>query len=167
MRLEALRRLPGRPKDNSTPLGPNFGMHSNQQVTNQVGDSKTQVQRYIRLTELIPELLDLVDERKIGLRPAVELSYLPREQQKSVYDQIIDRECMPSHAQTIRMRRLFEHDQLNDAAIKAIMKENKPNQVEKIHIPYHEIRKYIPKSVTYEKQENSLRRHLFSIKRIT
>ncbi len=151
MRLEALRRIPGRPKDNSTPLGPNFGIRSNQQVADQVGDSKTQIQRYIRLTELIPELQNLVDERKMALRPAVELSYLPREQQSSVYNQIIGCECMPSHAQTIRMRRLSEHGQLNDTAINTIMKEDKPNQVEKIHIPYNEIKKYIPKSITYEK----------------
>ena len=82
MRLEAMKRLPGRPtKDNSAPLGPNFGMRSNQQVAEEVGDSKTQVQRYIRLTNLIPPLLDLVDEGKIALRPAVELSYLYPEEQ--------------------------------------------------------------------------------------
>ncbi len=76
MRLEALRRLPGRHKANSDPVGPNYGLRSNQQIADQVGDSKTQVQRYIRLTELIPELRELVDEHKMAMRPAVELSYL-------------------------------------------------------------------------------------------
>ena len=78
MRLEALKRLPGRPEKNSSPLGTNFGLRSNQQVAEEVGDSKTQVARYIRLTELVPDLLDLVDEGKIALRPAVELSYLSK-----------------------------------------------------------------------------------------
>ena len=152
MRLEALKRQGKRTDLTCDPLGHKlYGIKSVSAVADNSPDSKTQIQRFIRLTELIPELLDLVDERKMALRPAVELSYLPREQQKSVYDQIVERECMPSHAQTIRMRKLSEHDQLNDAAIDVIMKEDKPNQVEKIHIPYHEIRKYIPKSITYEK----------------
>ena len=161
MRLEALRRLPGRPSNNSVPLGQDFGWRTTRAyIADNSPDSNTQIQRYIRLTELIPDLLDLVDERKMGLRPAVELSYLPKEQQESVYEQIINRDCMPSHAQTIRMRRLAEHNQLNDTAIKAIMKEDKPNQVERIHIPYQEIRKYIPKGVTYEKTGEFIKKAL-------
>lgn len=151
MRLEALKRLSGRPIKNSDPVGPNFGVRSNQLVANQVGDSKTQVQRYIRLTKQIPQLLDLVDENKIALRPAVELSYLTHDEQKTVYEQIMCRECTPSHAQTIRMRKLSEHGTLTIATINTIMRETKPNQVEKLHIPYSEIRQYIPRSVSYEK----------------
>ena len=122
MRLEALRRLPGRPKGNSDPVGPNYGLRSNQQVADQVGDSKTQVQRYIRLTELIPELRELVDERKMALRPAVELSYLMPKEQKVVYDETVRRDCMPSHAQAIRMRKMSAHNTLTDTTIDDIMK---------------------------------------------
>lgn len=161
MRLEAIKRQGKRTDLTCDPLGHKFeGVKSVSAVANNTTDSKTQVQRYIRLTELIPELLDLVDERKMALRPAVELSYLSKEQQESVYDQILDRECMPSHAQTIRMRRLSEHGQLNDTVISTIMKEDKPNQVEKIHIPYHEIRKYIPKGVSYEKTGEFIKKAL-------
>ena len=108
MRLEAMKRLPGRPSKNSGPVDPNFGERSNQQVADLVGDSVKQVQRYIRLTELIPDLLDLVDEGKIALRPAVELSYLSKDEQKMVFEQAQDCDCTPSHAQTIRMRKFSE-----------------------------------------------------------
>ena len=151
MRLEALKRLPGRPKGNSDPVGPNYGLRSNQQVADQVGDSKTQEQRYIRLTELIPELRELVDERKMALRPAVELSYLMPEEQKVVYDETVLRDCMPSHAQAIRMRKLSAHSILTNSAIDDIMKEEKPNQKEKIHIPYSEIKMFLPKGVSFDK----------------
>ncbi len=150
MRLEAIRRLPGRPLKNSAPLGPNFGEVSSKQVANEVGDSRTQVQRYIRLTELIPELLDLVDENQIALRPAVELSYLSKDEQRMVFEQILDCDCTPSHAQTIRMRKFSEEGKLSDAVIESIMQEEKPNQKEKIHIPFVQLRKYIPESVSYD-----------------
>ena len=160
MRLEALRRLPGRPKGNSDPSGPNYGLRSNQLVADQVGDSKTQVQRYIRLTELIPELRELVDERKMALRPAVELSYLKPEEQKVVYDETILRDCMPSHAQANRMRKLSVHDMLTDSTIDDIMKEEKPNQKEKIHIPYSEIRMFLPKGVSFDKTTDYIKQAL-------
>ena len=150
MRLEAIRRLPGRPLKNSAPVGPNFQEVSSKQVANEVGDSRTQVQRYIRLTELIPELLDLVDENQIALRPAVELSYLTCDEQKMVYEQILDCDCTPSHAQTIRMRKFSEEGRLNEAVIESIMQEEKPNQKEKIHIPLGQLRKYIPETVSYD-----------------
>ena len=150
MRLEAIRRLPGRPLKNSAPVGPNFGEVSSKQVADEVGDSRTQVQRYIRLTELIPELLDLVDENQIALRPAVELSYLTCDEQQMVYKQILDCDCTPSHAQAIRMRKFSEEGRLNDAVVETIMQEEKPNQKEKIHIPYVQLRKYIPESVSYD-----------------
>ena len=160
MRLEALRRLPGRPKGNSDPVGPNYGLRSNQQVANQVGDSKTQVQRFIRLTELIPELRELVDERKMALRPAVELSYLAPGEQKTVYEETILRDCMPSHAQAIRMRKISAHNTRTDTTIDDIMKEEKPNQKEKIHIPYSEIRMFLPKGLTVDKTNEYIKRAL-------
>ena len=154
MRLEALKRLPGRPEKNSSPLGTNFGLRSNQQVAEEVGDSKTQVARYIRLTELVPDLLDLVDEGKIALRPAVELSYLSKDEQELVYKQIEICECTPSHAQTIRMRKISENGGLNSAMIEDIMLEEKPNQREKVSVSYDKVRKFIPESVPFEETGN-------------
>lgn len=148
MRLEALKRQGKRTDLTSGPVGPKLGERSNQQLAEQVGDSVKQVQRYIRLTELIPELLDLVDENQIALRPAVELSYLTKTEQKMVFEQIISCDCTPSHAQTIRMRKYSEEGRLNDAVIETIMQEEKPNQKEKIHIPYGQLRKYIPENVS-------------------
>ncbi len=131
-------------------MGTDFGVRSNQQVAEEVGDSKSQVARYIRLTELIPDLLDLVDENQIALRPAVELSYLTKDEQRMVYEQILDCDCTPSHAQAIRMRKFSEEGKLSDAVIESIMQEEKPNQKEKIHIPLGQLRKYIPESVSYD-----------------
>ena len=159
MRLEALKRQGKRTDLTSNPLGGKLGETAGL-VGENSGDSATQVRRFIRLTDLIPELLNLVDENKIALRPAVELSYLTRDEQETVYEQIINRECTPSHAQAIRMRKLSEHSALNEAAIKAIMKEDKPNQVEKIHIPYSEIRQFIPRSVSYEKTGEYIKKAL-------
>ncbi len=150
MRLEALKRQGKRTDLTSDPLGPKLGTRSNEEVADQVRDSLTQVKRYIRLTELIPELLDLVDEGTIALRPAVELSYLTCDEQEMVYKQILDCDCTPSHAQTIRMRKFSEEGRLNDAVIETIMQEEKPNQKERIHIPYVQLRKYIPENVSYD-----------------
>lgn len=151
MRLEALRRLPGRPKDNSVPLGQNFnGRTTREFIADNSPDSNTQIQRYIRLTELIPEIRDLVDDRKMALRPAVELSYLTPDEQKVVFDETMIRDCMPSHAQTIRMRKLSERSMLTDSTIDDIMREEKPNQKEKLHIPYDQIREFLPRKASYE-----------------
>ena len=150
MRLEALKRQGKRLDLTSCPLGTKLGERSNQQVGDEVGDSSRQVARYIRLTELVPDLLDLVDEGKIALRPAVELSYLTKDEQEMVYQQIADCECTPSHAQTIRMRRLSEKGGLNAAIVEDIMLEEKPNQREKVSVPYGQVRKFIPESVPFE-----------------
>lgn len=154
MRLEALKRLPGRPSKNSGPVDPNFGERSNQQVADQVGDSVKQVQRYIRLTELVPDMLDLVDEGKIALRPAVELSYLSKDEQDMVFKQIENCECTPSHAQTIRMRKISENGGLNSAMVEDIMLEEKPNQKEKVSVSYEKVRRFIPESVAFEDTGN-------------
>lgn len=151
MRLEAIKRLPGRPKENGDPVGHHLsGEKSVSVVAQNSPDSKTQVQRYIRLTELIPELLDLVDEGKIALRPAVELSYLTENEQELVYREIYAMDCTPSHAQTIRMRKRSEQGTLTDALIEEIMQEEKPNQKEKVHLPYSQVKKFIPANIAYE-----------------
>ena len=154
MRLEALKRQGKRVDLTSCPVGTKLEPRSNQQVGDEVGDSARQVARYIRLTELIPELLELVDEGKIALRPAVELSYLTKDEQELVHEQILDCDCTPSHAQTIRMRKFSEEGRLNDAVIETIMQEEKPNQKEKIHIPYGQLRKFIPENVSYDDTRN-------------
>ena len=148
MRNDAIKRQAGRLAKNGDPVGPH--LRTSQIIAKDTDESSTQVKRYIRLTELIPGLLELVDEDKMALRPAVELSYLTHEEQQAVYEQILYRECVPSHAQAIRMRKLSAQGVLRDSDIRTIMREEKPNQVEKIHIPYCEIRQYIPKSVSYE-----------------
>jgi len=149
MRLEAMNRLPGRPSGNLTPVV-SEKIRTSEEFGKQVGESREQVRRYIRLTELVPELLDLVDENQIALRPAVELSYLTKDEQRMVYEQILDCDCTPSHAQAIRMRKFSEEGKLSDAVIESIMQEEKPNQKEKIHIPLGQLRKYIPESVSYD-----------------
>ena len=149
MRLEAMKRLPGRPaKDNSDPVGPNLGERSNEQLAKEVGDSATQIKRYIRLTELEPELLQMVDEGKIALRPAVELSYLNDIEQQDLIEAID-----LAHAQTIKMRRFSAEGKLSPEVIESIMTEEKPNQKEKFTFKAERLRQYIPKSVPYEKTE--------------
>ena len=151
MRLDAMKRQGMRTDLTCDPLGHKFdGEKSVAVVAKGSPDSKTQVQRYIRLTELIPELLDLVDEGSIALRPAVELSYLTFDEQQIVYKQILECDCTPSHDQAIRMRKFSQEGRLSDAVIESIMQEEKPNQKEKIHIPYVQLRKFIPESVSYD-----------------
>ena len=151
MRLEAMKRQGMRTDLTSSPVAPKLGERSNLQLAEQVGESKDQIRRYIRLTELVPDLLDLVDDGKIALRPAVELSYLTHDEQQMVYKQIELCECTPSHAQTIRMRKISENGGLNAAMIEDIMLEEKPNQREKVSVPYGQVRKFIPESVPFEK----------------
>lgn len=110
--------------------------------------------------QLIPEFLDLVDARKMAMRPAIELSYLTPEEQKVVYEETVLRDCMPSHAQAIRMRKLSVREMLTNSTIDDIMKEEKPNQKEKIHIPYSEIRMFLPKGITVDKTNDYIKRAL-------
>ncbi len=155
MRLEAMKRLPGRPEKNWSPVETNFsGKRSAAVMADDVGESRANIFRYIRLTELIPNLLDLVDEGKIALRPAVELSYLSKDEQTLVFKQIEICECTPSHAQTIRMRKISENGGLNSAMIEDIMLEEKPNQREKVSVSYDKVRKFIPESVPFEETGN-------------
>ena len=116
-----------------------------------VGESERQVQRYIRLTELVPELLQLVDDGKIALRPAVELSYLNDIEQQDLVEEIGLTLATPSHAQAIKMRNFSKEGKLTPEVIESIMFEEKPNQRERINIRYEDARRYIPSSVPYEK----------------
>lgn len=154
MRLEALKRLPGRPpKENSAPVGPNFGERSNQLLSDAVGDSTSQIKRYIRLTELIPALLDVVDEGRIGMRPAVELSYLSKEAQTQLADVMSYMDATPSHDQAIRMRKMSDTGKLTSEAIEAIMGELKPNQREKISFRADRLRQYLPQNLPSSQTE--------------
>ena len=152
MRLEAMKRQAGRPsKDNLVPVGLNF---SRVELSEQSGESQTQIQRYIRLTNLVPELLDLVDEGKIKMRPAVELSYLDEGSQRAVVDEIDLNQCTPSHAQTIRMRQFFTDGKLTPEVVSAIMGEEKPNQREKIVLRGDKVRSLIPKNIPVSQTED-------------
>ena len=152
MRLEAMKRQAGRPsKDNLVPVGLNF---SRVELSEQSGESQTQIQRYIRLTNLVPELLDLVDEGKIKMRPAVELSYLNEDSQRAVVDEIDLNQCTPSHDQTIRMRKFFTDGKLTPEVVSAIMGEEKPNQREKIVLRGDKVRSLIPKNIPVSQTED-------------
>lgn len=156
MRLEAMKRQAGRPsKENASPLATNFAQgRSDTELGEQVGESKDQVRRYIRLTNLVPELLDLVDEGKIKMRPAVELSYLDEDNQRAVVDEIDLNQCTPSHAQTIRMRQFFTDGKLTPEVVSAIMGEEKPNQREKIVLRGDKVRSLIPKNIPVSQTED-------------
>lgn len=152
MRLEAMKRQAGRPsKDNLVPVGLNF---SRVELSEQSGESQTQIQRYIRLTNLVQELLDLVDEGKIKMRPAVELSYLDEDSQRAVVDEIDLNQCTPSHDQTIRMRKFFTEGKLTPEVVSAIMSEEKPNQREKIVLRGDKVRSLIPKNIPVSQTED-------------
>lgn len=156
MRLEAMKRQAGRPsKENSVPVAQNYeGKTSRELLGEQVGESQDQVRRYIRLTNLVPELLDLVDEGKIKMRPAVELSYLDEDSQRAVVDEIDLNQCTPSHDQTIRMRKFFTDGKLTPEVVSAIMGEEKPNQREKIVLRGDKVRRLIPKNIPVSQTED-------------
>lgn len=152
MRLEAMKRQAGRPtKNNLVPVGQNY---SREELAAQSGESQTQIQRYIRLTNLVPELLEFVDEGRIKMRPAVELSYLDEDCQRDVVDEIDLNDATPSHDQTIRMRKLFNEGNLTTEAIHAVMSEEKPNQKEKIVLRGDRVRQLIPKSIPVSQTED-------------
>ena len=158
MKYEALKRKAGRPsKDNSSPLATNLrGQRTDELVGAENGDSKDQVRRYIRLNELTDELLEFVDEGKIGMRPAVELSYLQEDEMRDLVDFIDDEEVFPSHAQTIRMKALSKEGKLDTDAIREIMLEEKPNQKARIKIPMEKIEKYFPVGTSEQKIEETI-----------
>jgi ParB family chromosome partitioning protein len=156
MRLEAMKRQAGRPsKENGSPLGNNFdGTKSSDIMAGEIGESKNQIFRYIRLTELVPAMLDMVDNGKIAFRPAVELSYLTKEEQSALLETMSYEDATPSLAQAIKMKEFSRSGKLNDDVILSIMSEEKPNQREKFTFPAERLRKFIPQSVPFDKTED-------------
>ena len=151
MRLEAMKRLPGRPsKDNP---GPVVQIFSRDELGNSVGESGRQISRYIRLTELVPGLVNLVDEGRIAMRPAVELSYLSEQEQEDLLENISYQDATPSLAQAIKMRQFSKEGKLTEEVIESIMCEEKPNQREKISFRADRLRQFIPASVTPRETE--------------
>lgn len=158
MRLEAMNRQAGRPsKNNLTPVVSDLnGLRTNEAFGKEVGESRETIRRYIRLTELIPEILEMVDDKKISMRPAVELSYLPKEEQEILYDTMESEACTPSHAQAIKIRKFSAEGRLNEDVLLSIMSEEKPNQVEQWKIPKNRLKKYFPSGTTQQKMEETI-----------
>lgn len=154
MRLEAIKRQGQRTDLTSATLLQKSGKTSREIIAENSGESHEQVRKYIRLTNLIPELLQLVDEGRIKTRPAVELSYLDEDSQRDAALQIDINDCTPSHDQTIRMRKMFESGKLTTEAVEAIMLEEKPNQRERIVLHGDRVRSLIPKSVKLKDTED-------------
>ena len=153
MRLEAMKRQGQRTDLTSVPVAQK-SKTAREELGEQVGESQDQIRRYIRLTNLVPELLDLVDEGKIKMRPAVELSYLDEDSQRAVVDEIDLNQCTPSHDQTIRMRKFFTDGKLTPEVVSAIMSEEKPNQREKIVLRGDKVRGLIPKNIPVSQTED-------------
>lgn len=156
MKLDAMKRQGQRTDLTSTPVEQKLSKYSVEIFGEVVGESRSQIQRYIRLTELIPPILDMVDEGKIAMRPAVELSYLPKEQQQILFDTMELEDCTPSHAQAIKMRKFAEAGKLNEDVILSIMTEEKPNQVEQFKIPKKRIDKYFSPGTTPKQMEDTI-----------
>ena len=154
MKMDAMKRQGHRTDLTLSPVGTK--LRADEQIALESGDSRNQVHRFIRLTHLIPELLDMVDENKIALRPAVELSYLAEKEQRLLYEEIGYSDCTPSHAQAIKMRKFAEQGQLNAEVISSIMQEEKPNQKEQFRMPREKISKYFPAGTPAEKIEDTI-----------
>ncbi len=165
MKLDAMRRQQGERTDlTSVPLGQKLGKTSREQLADKSPDSNTQIQRYIRLTNLVPELLDMVDNTvlkekgtlQMALRPAVELSYLPENEQNALLEVMEGEDCTPSHAQAIKIRDFSEKGKLNPDVILSIMQEEKPNQVEQFKMPRNRIDKFFPAGTPAQKIEDTI-----------
>ena len=154
MKLEAMKRQGQRTDLTSVPLAQKST--SRAELGKTVGESQDQIRRYIRLTFLIPPLLDMVDEGKVAMRPAVELSYLPEKEQTMLHEMIKLEDCTPSHAQAIKMRRFAEEGKLSEEVILSIMQEEKPNQKEQFRMPRERISKYFPAGTPAQKIEDTI-----------
>ena len=152
MRLEAMKRQGQRTDLTLSPVGTK--LRTADELAQECGDSRNQIHRYVRLTNLVPELLEFVDEGRIKMRPAVELSYLDEDCQRDVVDEIDLNDATPSHDQTIRMRKLFNEGNLTTEAIHAVMSEEKPNQKEKIVLRGDRVRQLIPKNIPVSQTED-------------
>jgi ParB family chromosome partitioning protein len=153
MKLEAMKRQGERTDLTSDPVGPKFQKRSNEKLAGEVGDSASQIKRYIRLTNLIPSLLDMVDEEKIAFRPAVELSYLSQGEQQSLMETMSFEDATPSLAQAIKMKEFSKDGRLNEDVILSIMSEEKPNQKEKYTFQAERLRQYIPSGYSRQQTE--------------
>lgn len=170
MRYDAMKRQAGRPgKNNLSPVGTN--LRSDQELAQQAGDSRNQIHRYIRLTNLVPGLLDMVDEGRIALRPAVELSYLTEQEQEDLLETIAYEDATPSLAQAIKMREFSKNGRLNADVILSIMCEKKPNQAEKVSFRTDRLKPYLPQNITPKQTEDYIlkaleyyQRHLERVK---
>lgn len=151
MRLEAMKRQGQRTDLTSSPLGTK--LRSDTELAQRAGESRNQIQRYIRLTELIPDLLQMVDDSKIAFRPAVELSYLTKEEQASLHEAMESEDCTPSLAQAIKIKKFSQEGRLNGDVILSILSEEKPNQREVYRLPKERIDKYFPQGTPSEKIE--------------
>ena len=157
MKLEAIKRRAGRPSRNSVQLGQNYdGKTSREQIAENSPDSATQIQRYIRLTELEPELQKMVDEGKIGMTPAVEISYLKPDEQKLLIETIDSEQATPSLSQAQRMKRLSQEGKLSDDSMLNIMMEQKKPETWDLKLPMDKIRKYFPRSYTPQRMEETI-----------
>lgn len=157
MKLEAMKRQGQRSDLTSAPLEPKLkGSRSNEELAASSPDSRSQIQRFIRLTELIPSVLDMVDSGKIAFRPAVELSYLSKEQQQSLYDTMECEDCTPSLAQAIKMKEFSRDEKLSTEVILSIMQEEKPNQREQFKMPKERISKYFAPGTPAQKIEDTI-----------
>lgn len=154
MKLEAMNRQGKRTDLTSTPLVSKF--RTNEILAQEAGESRETIRRYIRLTELIPEILEMVDDKKISMRPAVELSYLTKEEQEILYDTMESEACTPSHAQAIKIRKFSAEGRLNEDVLLSIMAEEKPNQVEQWKIPKNRLKKYFPSGTSQQKMEETI-----------
>lgn len=153
MKLDAMKRQGARTDLTSVPMGQKLGKTSREILAGASPDSNTQIQRYIRLTELTPDLLQMVDEGKIAFRPAVELSYLTKEEQAALHEAMESEDCTPSLAQAIKIKKFSQEGRLNDDVILSILSEEKPNQREVYRLPKERIDKYFPKGTPSEKIE--------------
>ena len=161
MKLEAMKRQGQRNDLTSVPTAQKYaGKTSREIIAEEAGESQDQVRRYVRLTELIPELLNLVDEEKIKLRPAVEISYLTRDEQVDLLDAIDCLQATPSHAQAIRMKELSQKGELTADEINNILEEEKPNQKEQIRFKYDKVKSYLPKGYSIEQMQNVIEKLL-------
>jgi len=157
LKLEAMKRQGKRLDLTSTPVGrKSQGKETAEVIGEMSGDSKNQVRRYIRLTELIPEILTMVDENKVAMRPAVEISYLPKEEQQMLHEAMESEDCTPSHVQALKMRKFAEEGRLNEDVIFSIMQEEKPNQVEQFKLPKEKINKFFKPGTPAEKMQDTI-----------
>lgn len=158
MKLDAMKRQAGRPmKENRDQVGHNFsGKRTVELIAENAPDSRNQIQRYIRLTELIPELLDMVDERKIAFNPAVELSYLKKEEQTLLLEAMDSEQATPSLSQAQRLKQFSQQKMLSLDVMRAVMSEEKKTDLDRVTLKNETLRKYFPKSYTPKQMEDTI-----------